>query len=255
VYKKDLKYMRTYGKRAMEVYRPESPAMCAYEPESPRVISQYVPESPKKTVKLDPDSTLGKILNSMKNPTKAFTPTPFRPVHNWRNYVESLKLHMKREGWDKGEDYFTRCNSIIERIVKDHLEWEAKHPPKPPKEIIRGYDVPSTIDYVTVGLTVTKSGKVKARISAPLAIIYEKYFSKGVKPPTDVYIRALKEFGYPDEALEKVLLKAQNAPKLKAEMDAVFERVFGTTGPSKPSKPKRGTVTQEISKRLKSLGK
>lgn len=228
----------------MEVYQPESPASRAYVPVSPRKKA-YVP---------DPNTLVGKILISMKNPVPPMTNTAvFKPVQNWESYVDSLRKNMKKNGWDKDDDYFARCDATIERIVKQHQEYYAQYPPKPPKEIIKGYDVPSTIDYVTVGLTVTKSGKVKARISAPLAEVYEKYFSKGVKPPTPVYIRALKEFGYPDEVLEKVLLKAQNAPKLKAEMEAVIERVFGTSGPSKPSKPKKGTVTQEISKRLKGL--
>ena len=220
----------------MEVYQPESPA-----------ARSYVPESPKRA-KLDPNSFLGKILHGMKNPGAQSSPTPFRPVQNWRNYVDALRLNMKRNGLVGRED-------IIERIIRDHEKWEAEHPPKPPKEFKKGYDVPDDIDYVRVHLTVNKAGKVKVRMNAPMAEIYHNYFSKGVKPPTPVYVRALKDFGYPDEVLEKVLLKAQNAPKLKAEMEAVMERVFGTGGTSKPSKPKRGTVTQEIKKRMKNIGK
>lgn len=232
----------------MEVYRPESPAMAVYQPESPKASTKSLP-------KLDPNSTIGKILTSMKNPKAKLQPTPFRPVQNWRNYVESLKLHMKRNSFGKSEEYVTRCNNIIERIVNDHLEWEAKYPPSPPKEFKKGYDVPEDINHVAVVLNVTKSGKVKAKVYTPMYDIYENYFSKGVKPPTDVYLRALKDFGYPDEALEKVLLKAQNAPKLKAQMEEVFERVFGGTSNSKPSKPKKGTVTQELTKRMKALAK
>ena len=228
----------------MEVYQPESPAARSYVPVSPRKKA-YVP---------DPNTMVGRILISMKNPVRPMANTAvFKPVQNWESYVESLRRNMKKNGWDKDEEYFARCDAIIERIVKQHQEYYAEHPPKPRKEIVKGYEVPSTIDYVTVGLTVTKSGKVKAKISAPMLEIYEKYFSKGVKPPTDVYIRALKEFGYPNEVLEKVLLKAQNAPKVKAKMEAVIERVFGADGPSKSSKPKRGTVTQEITKRMKGL--
>ena len=162
---------------------------------------------------------------------------------------------MKREGWDKGDEYFTRCEATIDRIVSDHEKWETNHPPKPPKEFKKGYDIPDNIDYVRVHFTFTKGGKVKVRINVPMAEIYEQYHIKGVKVPTPVYIRALKDFGYPDEVLEKVLMKEQNAPKLKAEIEALIERVFGNTGTSKPSKPKRGTVTQEITKRMKNLNK
>lgn len=229
----------------MEVYQPESPAARA-----------YVPESPKKAkVELDPNTFLGKILHGMKNPVAPMRPAPFTPVLNWRTYVESLQQHMKREGWDKGDEYFTRCEATIDRIVREHENWEANHPPKPPKVFKKGYDVPDTIDYVRVHFTFTKNGKVKVRMNVPMAEIYEKYHSKGVRAPTPVYIRALRDFGYPDEVLEKVLLKAQNAPKLKAEMEALIERVFGNTGTSKPSKPKRGTITQEITKRMKNLNK
>ena len=218
----------------MEIYQPESTASRAYVP--------------------DPNTLVGRILISMKNPVPPMTNTAvFRPVENWERYVESLRKNMKKNGWDKDEEYFTRCDAVIERIVKQHQEYYANHPPNPPKEIVKGYDVPSTIDYVKVGLTVTKSGKVKVRIFMPMCEIYEKYFIKGVKPPIDVYIRALKEFGYPNEVMEKVLLKAQNAPILKAEMEALSERVFGTSGTSKPSKPKKGTVAQDINKRLRGL--
>jgi len=222
--------------------------MEVYEPESP-YTRVYVPQSPKKAKKeLDPNSFLGKLVNSIKNPVPTMTPSPFRPVHNWRNYVDALRLNMKRNGL-VGREY------IIERIISDHEKWEAENPPKPPKEFKKGYDVPDDMNYVKVHLNLTKTGKVKVRMNAPMAEIYHNYFSKGVKPPTPVYVRALKDFGYPDEVLEKVLLKAQNAPKLKAEMEAVMERVFGTGGTSKPSKPKKGTVTQEINKRMKNLGK
>ena len=227
----------------MEVYQPESPA-----------ARSYVPESPKKA-KLDPESFLGKLLNSMKSPVPPISSPQFKPVHNWRKYVDSLRSNMKREGWNKGEEYFTRCDAIIQKIISDHEKWDAEHPPTPPKELRKSYNVPKDIDHVVVKLDITKSGKVKVKLSAPMADIYHKYFSKCVKPPTDVYIRALKDFGYPDEALEKVLIKAQNAPILKTQMEEVFERVFGGTSNSKPSKPKKGTVTQEINKRIKNLNK
>lgn len=227
----------------MEVYQPESPA-----------ARSYVPESPRKA-KLDPNSFLGKLVNSIKTPLPPITPAPFKPVQNWRNYVASLRSHMKRDGWDKGEEYFTRCDAIIQKIVSDHEKWEAEHSPTPPRELKKGYNVPNDIERVIVKFDITKSGKVKVKTYAPLAEIHHKYYSKGVKPPTDVYIRALKDFGYPDEALEKVLIKAQNAPKMNAHIEEMIERVFGSTSNAKPSKPKRGTVTQELNKRLKNLGK
>lgn len=210
----------------MEVYEPESPA-------APRV---YVPQSPKKAT-LDPNSRLGKLLRAIKNPLPPTTQPPFRPVQNWRCYVDSLRLHMKCDG--------------IEKIISDHEKWEAENPIRNHTESKISFDVPDNVDHVKVHLTVGKSGNVKVRMNAPMADIYRDYFSKGVKPPTPIYIRALKDFGYPDEVLEKVLLKAQNAPKLKAEMEAVMERVFGSVGTSKPSKPKKST----INKRMKNLGK
>lgn len=233
----------------MEVYRPESPAGCMYMPESPKKLVTYQPESPRRSNAPDPTTYLGKILLSMKKPENPMGTTPFRPVQNWRNYVESMKLHVKRNGLDKN-------NEIINKIVAQHEEWEANNPPKPPKEIKRGLGVPTDMSHVVVNLTVTKNGSVKVRMGAPMEELHINYYSKGVKPPIEVYLKALKDFGYPDSTLEKVLLKHQNAPKIKAQMEEVFERVFGgTTSTSKPSKPKKGTRTQEINKRLKNLGK
>lgn len=219
----------------MEVYQPESPAVRSYIPSSPRKIN-------------NPDSFLGKLLNSIKNPIPPISNPPFTPVQNWRKYVNSLHANMKREGWNNGD-------AIIQRIISDHEKWEAEHPPEPPKELRKSYNVSNDIDHVVVKFDIAKNGKVKVKLSAPMADIYNNYFSKCIKPPTDVYIRALKDFGYPDEALEKVLIKAQNAPKLKIQMEEVFEKVFGGTSNTKPSKPKKGTVTQEINKRIKNLKK
>jgi hypothetical protein len=268
----------------MASYCPESPVGASYEPVSPKCASNaYTPESPKlggsqispsgqirptlrkrrvvqpsKPVDLSTigtDTLIGKILHGMKNPIPSIKPAPFVPIENWESYVSSLRNNHKRTiaNMDKiPEGFIERCEAIIEKIVKDHTKYYAKYPPKeqvPPKKL----DIPYTIDHVIVKLNVLKSGKVRIHMSAPMASIYEKYYSKGMKPPIGEHIRALKAFGYPDENLEKVLKNHENLPKKKAQMEEVFERVFGSTSTSKASKPKRKTVKEEIMKRLKNL--
>lgn len=277
----------------MACYSPESPALASYAPVSPKYAvqtsSNYVPESPKcattiiksgprilpsgqilpplrkKRVvqksepvdvsKIDPESVVGKILHGMKNPTPYMKPPPFVPVCHWEGYVSSLRTHYKQAiaNMDEiPEGYIEQCEAKIEKIVKDHTDYYTKYPPKeivPPKKL----DVPDRMDHVIVKLKVLKSGKVRCNMSMPMMVIHEKYYSKGAKPPIGEHLKALKDFGYPDEVLEKVLKHHENIPKHKAQMEEVFQRVFGSTSTSKASKPKRKPVKDEIMKRLKNL--
>ena len=135
---------------------------------------------------------------------------------------------------------------ILDKIRKEHEDWEeTKYTSEPPpsKEPIT---VSSDIDHVVVRLRVV-GDRVKTYVGAPMNVIHEKYYSKCIKPPLDIKLRALKNFGYPDHVLEKVLINAQ---KPKPNHDDFIESIFGKYS-NKTSKPKKKNVMDELVSRLK----
>ncbi len=270
----------------MTTYCPESPATALYNPVSPKYADNaYTPESPnhfrkqvsscghirptlrkkrapRETIpvdfsKIDPKTRVGQILGNMLHPETVIKSTPFRPVDHWESYVISLRNNHKHSiaTMDNIPDgYIERCEAIVEKIIIDHTKFYNEYPPKVICKSKNDTNLPKYMDHIPVKLNVTKSGKVRVSIQPPpMMIIHEKYFRKGNKPPIGEYIRALKSFGYSDDVLERVLKHHENLPKRQAEMDEVFERVFGSTSTSKASKPKRKPVKEEIMKRLKNL--
>ena len=110
-------------------------------------------------------------------------------------------------------------------------------PPPKPKEPI---NVPSDPYHVKVNMKVGEGGHVGVKISAPLGIIYDKYFTKIRKPPTDEYIVALREFGYPEWVLDRMKKKAEkrenNEPE-KSVMESLKEE-------EQRKKPKKKEVSK-----------
>ena len=217
---------------------------------------------------IEPGTFLHKILNP---PKVTYKDKPFVPVDNWRSYLRTMKIAHERnlesimncilktqvpETKKKLIDEYNRTNNRMKanmaEIREKHEEWERTHtppPPPPPKEVI---NVPSDPCHVFVTTKVGKDGKVKVSMNAPMAGIYEKYFSKGTRPPIKEYLKALKQFGYPDSVLEKVLLNHIDRPKKQKELDAAFERIFSKYNTkSKPSKPKKLPVSDRIKKIMK----
>lgn len=200
-----------------------------YRPESPGLDPVYRPVSPygREPVMVD---RIGNIIQAMRNPKAVIRPVPFRPIYNWRDHVRILKAN--------GQSY--------EHIEKQHLEWEQAHPPREPLPEKESINVPNDIEYVVVNLKVLKSGKVRVSASAPMDIIYHKYYVNCVKPPLEEFIVALKTFRYPNWVLENVIKSYENAPKLKAQMDKVMNQVFSKYSTKTPAKPKKQTLSKKM---------
>ena len=148
----------------------------------------------------------------------------FRPVLYWQSYLKDLK----RTGTSQ---------DVIDQARQDHEAWEASRTTQTTSSSKESINVPSDPSAVVVNMTISKSGKVKVYTGAPMETVYAKYFSRGVRPPINEYLKALKKFGYPESALMNVLDKHQRKEAKSAEMDTFIEAIFGKGG-GKASKPK-----------------
>lgn len=258
---------------ATTMYVPLSPAhsVHAYEPESPARSEKNVffPESPRKTTQL---SFIERLLNP---PSKRKIKRPdYRPICDWRSYVRQymfnekskfkmieneIKLAIKMNEFVKIETLtseYNRALKVFEK-AKEHvanisfnerkIEYEKserrsvfkvwKHDicnikDKKPREKINVSKDPTRVILKT---TVNKDGHISVKLSAPLDELYKKYHANLMKPPRDEYMRALKEFGYPQWYIDKqnrsVII---DGPK-KTVQDSLLE--------TKIKKPKKQTST------------
>jgi len=196
---------------------------------------------------VDSNSKVGQLLTSMRDKNlPVYRGARFRPVNNWRSYYDSLL----RSELLKCDPLPSHIEERLARIKADHEEWELNNPKVVVVKQDPLKDVQRELNPVIASLKVLASGKVKlCMVVNPMQIIYEKYYNKGVLPPVDEHIKMLKKVGYPDSHLEKVLKKALEADKKKAEMEVVIERVFGKYS-TKPSKPKAKTLMSNMKKKL-----
>lgn len=107
---------------------------------------------------------------------------------------------------------------------------------------------PRTIVPVQVRLEVHGS-KVKLKLDCLTYDMYQKYFSKGKKPPLMEYIRSLIKAGYSEDKLNKVAdsYKKWNDPVYLDGIQADIERIW--PGP----KVKRAQPQRKILKAVKKL--
>ncbi len=245
----------------MAMYAPLSPRT-GYLPHSPR--SGYVPQSPRSGfVPQSPRSNGGRlqdILDSIQNrKVVTFKEPKFMLIANYESYLTSMELSEKRHAEclppKIRERYLEESQIRLAKIRSKHEEWYANHPPPPPKPQKEKVNVPDNMDHVVVDLKVMKSGKIKAYIGAPMAEIHENYYSKGVRPPLIEHLRALKRFGYPDWVLENVVKNHEKLPEKKKMMEEVIEQVFGKYSNSKPSKPKKKTVTEQLTSKIRDMSR
>jgi hypothetical protein len=74
--------------------------------------------------------------------------------------------------------------------------------------------------------------------------LQEEYYSKQIRPPIDVRLKAHKEAGYPQSYLLEMLKKHEEAVQAQPEVDAWFDLVMGPYGKKKETVPKPRTLTQ-----------
>jgi len=105
--------------------------------------------------------------------------------------------------------------------------------------------IPMYADYIPVRLDV-KKGKVQVKIFPEMAILQEKYYSKGIKPKLEERIKALKTFGYSDEVLMDVIQKDEKRIKDIPILEKFINEIFGEFSDKRPTPAKKKNLYQVL---------
>lgn len=125
-------------------------------------------------------------------------------------------------------------------------EWRSSCP-TPLPVTAEPINVPNDPYHVIVKLKVGEDGKIGVKASAPLAVIYNKYFNNLRRPPTDEYIIALREFGYPEWVLDRI--KTRQVKNVFVEPErSVMEALKAEEKKSKPKKKEASKLQKFVVK-------
>jgi len=102
-----------------------------------------------------------------------------------------------------------------------------------------------TLDTVVLNLTVLKNGKVKVKLIPHMAILNEKYYSKGKPPPIKNVLSALKAHGYSDEFIQTVKDKHKKRTKLMDIKWKKLQYLYENTPSKKKKKSKKKEIPEE----------
>ena len=261
---------------ATTMYVPLSPAhsIHAYEPESPARSEKnaFFPDSPRKTKQI---SFIERLLKSTS--AKKIKQPSYVTIYSWRSYVrqymhnektkfktienkiksalqknEIVKVQTLTPEYNKAKIVFSRAKEHVANISFNERRLEYKKSElrnvfktwkndicniedKKPREKINVSNDPNRVILKT---TINENGHISVRLSAPLAELHEKYHANLMKPPHDEYMRALKEFGYPQWYIDKHNRDDVNEGPKKTVQESLLENKI------KKSKKQTSTLTK-----------
>lgn len=154
-------------------------------------------------------------------------PVPGSLVHEILNYPKPSKQCRVRpfipiQNWKNCK------NSMSEELWEKHIEWEKQN----------SVETNSVSNVSTLKIDKT-----------PLFKMVDTYFSKGVSPPVDEYVICLKKAGYSEHILKKVIIQDVEKERNKNKND--IEIIFGKFSKKGPSKPKKLSHLESLSKKIK----
>lgn len=106
--------------------------------------------------------------------------------------------------------------------------------------------VPDDPHHVRVSLVVSKTGRVRLGFHTRMSALYEQMQRTHKLPTIEERVLAARDFGYPDEALKRMIDKHEKYEASRAELDQFIVGIFGELSDKKTSAPKKRTLTQVL---------
>ena len=167
-----------------------------------------------------------RVLEILKKTTVSPKPRKFVPVMHPDLYFRDLEA--------RGVDT-TRLRKLQEENVL---------PEETVKKTKKPLAIPSFADDIPVRLSTKKDGTVKVHICTEMATLYEKFYSRGIKPSLEQRIKACRTFGYPDEILCDIIKKDDARKKNMPAMEEFIHTIFGDFSDKKSAAPKKKNLYQ-----------
>lgn len=207
------------------MYRPESPFDAVedtpvFRPESPFYEPDlvYRPSSPH--LEYANLGRLGKLLSKIRNPfpKDRIWKAKYVPISNFQNYISWKEIM---------DNNYAKTPEALERFAENRkvivtkqtaTGWKDEMVPvvNRPLPTIKGLEDPYT-KLTVVGDT------VKVTIEPPpFYVLHDKYYSKGVLPPLNIYFQQMKKLGYTNEELERALTSFEKKQKKIQEDYEIF---------------------------------
>jgi len=149
------------------------------------------------------------------------------PVYNREIYLRMLKTNYEVTGVN-----------YIEPVLPESIKYKKKETLKEP-ELLYG-------DSVYVKMRILKSGIVRIKIDASIATLYEKYYSKGIRPPSKPIIQAYKSMGFSEMFLEKIKRNFAKKEKEQKRIEGVIDKLFNKKPVKKVKKKKEEEVKVDV---------
>jgi hypothetical protein len=187
--------------------------MSMYKRPLPRVRNTH---ETRDHVNIPEDSFLYGLLNP--KPTTYFK-FEKGPVYNREIYLRMLKYNYEVTGVN-----------YIEPVLPESIKYKKKETLKEP-ELLYG-------DSVYVKMRILKSGIVRIKIDTSIATLYEKYYSKAIRPPPKSVIQAYKSMGFSEGFLEKIKRNFAKKEKEQKRIEGVIDKLFNKESAKKVKKKK-----------------
>ena len=175
-------------------------------------------------VNIPEDSFLYGLLNP--KPTTYFK-FEKGPVYNREIYLRMLKYNYEVTGVN-----------YIEPVLPESIKYKKKETLKEP-ELLYG-------DSVYVKMRILKSGIVRIKIDTSIATLYEKYYSKGKRPPSKSIIQAYKSMGFSEGFLEKIKKNFVKKEKEQKRVEKIIDKLFNKEPVKKVKKKKEEEVKVDV---------
>lgn len=150
-----------------------------------------------------------------------------RPVYQQDIYLNALKENNKRLGIPYVEPHLPQATPYQ---VPQHV----KEP-----ELTYG-------DRIQVNLRVLKNGVVRVKVNCAIAMMYDKYYHRGVQPPFKVILQAYKSHGFSPQFLEKIKKSHERKLAFAKKLPVIYEKIFEKEPVKKIKKKKVEEVEEGI---------
>ena len=150
----------------------------------------------------------GSFLHGMLNPhpTKFYKYVP-APVYKEEDYLKTLKKNNEEMGIPYKDPQLPKYEIVVK--------------PEPKKEPELTF-----CDRIYVKMKILKSGIVRIKLDASIAILHNKYYSKAKRPPMKSIIQAYKSMGFSSEFLEKIKKGFARNDKMQKRVEKLIDKLF-----------------------------